>query len=135
MALTFQAIGLHGGTIGTAHLKDDKIEWRDRSNVAGGEFAKSAIKSMNWQMVGAKGYLKVYMNDGSMSSMDGFAQTDFEAIREFVSKKYGKDLTKEQVSYSIFKYHIFRFCVCVSLTFPLIAYAVFNSLISHPLKV
>ncbi len=99
-ALTFQAIGLHGGTIGSAILKEDKIEWRDRANTAGGEFAKEGIKSMNWQMVGAKGFLKVYMNDGSMSSMDGFAQTDYEAIREFVSKKYGKELTKESVSIS-----------------------------------
>lgn len=98
MALTFQAIGLHGATIGSAILKEDKIEWRDRSNTAGGEFAKDLIKSMNWQMVGAKGFLKVYMNDGSMSSMDGFAQTDFEAIRDFVSKKYGKELTRESVS-------------------------------------
>ena len=101
MALTFQAIGLHGATIGSAMFKEDKIEWRDRSNTAGGEFAKDLIKSMNWQMVGAKGFLKVHMNDGSMSSMDGFAQTDYEAIREFVLKKYGKELTKESVSFTL----------------------------------
>ena len=101
MTLSFQAIGLHGATIGSAILKEDKIEWRDRSNTAGGEFAKDLIKSINWQMVGAKGFLKVHMNDGSISSMDGFAQTDYEAIREFVLKKYGKELTKESVSFTL----------------------------------
>jgi propanediol dehydratase large subunit len=97
MALTYNAIGLLGGSVGTAHLKADKIEWRDRSNQAGGEFAKDSIKKIMWQMVGAKGYLKVYMADGTMTSMDGFSQTDYEKIKEFVSTKYGIELSREQV--------------------------------------
>lgn len=83
--------------MGSAHLKADKIEWRDRSNQSGGEFAKGNLKKITWEMVGSKGYLKVYMVDGTMTSMDGFSQTDHEKIKEFVSSQYGIELTREQV--------------------------------------
>jgi hypothetical protein len=100
MTLTYNAIGLLGGSVGTAHLREDKIEWRDRANVSGGEFAKGNIKGMRWEMIGSKGYLKVYMNDGSFTSMDGFAQTDYEKIKEFVTNKYGLELSREQVCFA-----------------------------------
>ena len=100
MTLTYNAIGLLGGSVGTAHLREDKIEWRDRANVSGGEFAKGNIKGMRWEMMGSKGYLKVYMNDGSFTSMDGFAQTDYEKIKEFVTNKYGLELSREQVRFA-----------------------------------
>ena len=97
--LTYNHIGLLGASVGSAHLKEDKIEWRDRSNQPGGEFAKGNIKKITWEMVGSKGYLKVYMADGTMTSMDGFSQTDYENIKEFVSSKYGIELTREQVRF------------------------------------
>ena len=95
--LTYNQIGLLGASVGSAHLKADKIEWRDRSNQPGGEFTKGNLKKITWEMVGSKGYLKVYMVDGTMTSMDGFSQTDHEKIKEFVSSQYGIELTREQV--------------------------------------
>lgn len=97
MALSYPNIGLSGNAVGACSLKDDLIEWKDRNSVVT-EFKKGDLKSLNWAVFGSKAYLKMYMKDGSWSSMDGFSRDDFNDLANFIKDNYEMNLEKDNMS-------------------------------------
>jgi len=97
MANTYANIGLQGHSVGTASLKEDRVEWKDRSNQPQ-EFLASAIKKISWNIYGQRGYLRLDLASGDWTRLDGFAKSDYDGISAFVNKHYNQVLEKELVS-------------------------------------
>ncbi len=97
MSNSFANIGLQGHSVGTLSLKDDRLEWRDRSN-AHTEFLAKDIKRMSWNVYGQRGYLRLDLNNGDWTRLDGFAISDYNGIIQYANAHYNLVVDKEQVS-------------------------------------
>jgi len=94
---SFSNIGLQGHSVGTLNLKEDRIEWRDRTNQPQ-EFLKSAIKRLSWNVYGQRGYLRVDLTSGDWTRLDGFAKSDYDGLSAFLGQHYDVVLENEKVS-------------------------------------
>lgn len=91
--LTFANIGLQDHSTGQVTLKDDRIEWRDRSNQNVKEVMKENIASLSWSIYGNKAYLKVNLDDGQSVKFDGFGKIDYNTISKYANDVYKLDIS------------------------------------------
>jgi structure-specific recognition protein 1 len=95
--MAFHNIGSEGGVIGSCHLKDSGLEFKDTKGNSK-EYAAADIKDMLWNVYGQRGYLKVSLNNGDWTRFDGFEKTDFDTVSELCKTKFKKHLSLESVS-------------------------------------
>jgi len=93
----YRDVGLLGSSIGSLALKEDRVEWRDVSGKHVKEYMKNDMVALNWTVFGQKGFLKMSLKGDKVAKFDGLQRDDFEPLKDFFSKNFELQLTKEKV--------------------------------------
>jgi len=97
----YRDVGLLGSSIGSLALKEDRVEWRDVSGKHVKEYMKNDMVALNWTVFGQKGFLKMSLKGDKVAKFDGLLKDDFEPLKDFFSKNFELQLTKEKVGFNL----------------------------------